>query len=402
MSQVSLSKEISSAGYPLVASAATKPSVGDVRARLFEMSVSDLEALATEWQSLDPHERNQAPFFQSYWFKAFASTFAAGQPVPVVVVRRGEALAGILPLMYQERFLNYIPARTLGSLSGIHSCRFDFLCFDEDCEAVSLAVWHCLRDNARWSALEMRTVPDDGAFGLILKHAAREGFLTSWWPTLCSPYLTLPEQGSDPLQNCPAKYKPDRKRLKKYEGRLKELGAISFEVYETFSERLFSDFLELEGAGWKGKAGGAIRCSPVVTQFYRTVLEEASRYGHLRMCTLRAGDRLVAIEMAFVVGDTCFSPKIAYDEQLSRCAPGHILTVNAIRDLAARGVKVYDFLGAKARHKSLWAGEERPHGTAFIFRPTLQGKAYHAVAAKVAPQAKRIKHYLYGDPQGKK
>lgn len=401
-SQVIYPEDASRIGLDAAVQTPVSASSDAICAQLYEMGPSDLKVLMQEWQTLAVEQHHQVPFFQPYWFKAFARTFAGGVHLPIVVARAGRKLRGILPLMRQGKFLNYIPAKTLGSLSGVHSCRFDLVCSDGERERVSRAVWNCLRDYSPWSAIEVRTVPRDGAFMSVIRHAEQEGFLTAWWPTLISPYLTLPQQGCDPFENCPPKYKPDRKRLKKYEGRLREEGAVSFKVHDHFSENLFNDFLLLEGAGWKGRAGGAIKCSSVVTQFYREVLQDASQHGHLRMCTLEAGNRLVAMEMAFVVGGTCFSPKIAYDEGYARCSPGQILASYAIRDLVERGVAVYDLLGGRGRHKSLWAGEERLHGTALIFRPTVRGRAYHAVAAKLAPHAKRIKHYIYGDPQGKK
>jgi CelD/BcsL family acetyltransferase involved in cellulose biosynthesis len=401
-SQVIYPKKMLDLGSDAAVHNPASASSDEVSARLHEIGASELEGLIPEWQTFAAEQQSQVPFFQPYWFKTFAKTFAGGKPFPIVVTRSGKNVRGILPLMRQSNFLKYIPAKTLGSLSGLHSCRFDLVCSAGERERVSLAVWNCLKDYSQWSALEVRTVPSDGAFMSVIRHAEQDGFLTAWWPTLISPYLTLPQQGREPFENCPLKYQSDRKRLKKYEGRLREAGAVSFKVHDTFSEDLFSNFLRLEGAGWKGRAGGAIQCSPVVTQFYREVLQAASQHGHLRMCTLEAGNKLVAMEMAFVVGGACFSPKIAYDEGYARCSPGQILASYAIRDLVERGVAVYDLLGGRGRHKSLWAGEERLHGTALIFRPTVRGRAYHAVAAKVAPYAKRIKHYLYGDPQGKR
>jgi CelD/BcsL family acetyltransferase involved in cellulose biosynthesis len=366
------------------------------------MSVEDLDLLTPDWQRLATMAPNQAPFFQPYWFKALARTFAAERPLQLLVVTGGGVVHGILPLMYQDNFFGRVPARTLGSLSSNHSFRFDLICDPESSSAVASAAWECLRGHKRWTVLEMRTVPQDGAFKSIMNHAAQDGFPTVWWPNLMSPYLTLPAQGRDPFENSPARYRSDRKRLKKYEGRLREVGEISFEVTRDFSEALFQEFLRLEGAGWKGQNGGAIRCNPVVTQFYREVLREAAQEGHLRLCSLSAGQRRVAMELAFVVGNQCFSPKIAYDEELSRCAPGQLLAREAIADLVNRGVKLYDLLGARARHKSLWAGEERAHGNAYIFRPTIRGALCHFVADSIAPRVKKMKHSIYGDPQGVK
>jgi CelD/BcsL family acetyltransferase involved in cellulose biosynthesis len=180
---------------------------------------------------------------------------------------------------------------------------------------------------------------------------------------------------------------------------LQEEGEVSFEVVHDFDEKFFEEFLRLEGAGWKGKVGGAISCDPTIIDFYREALGSAATRGHLRMCALTLGGRRVAMELALVSDNKCYSPKIAYDETLSRFGPGQLMVRRIIQDLADRGIEKYDLLGPRARHKALWAGEVRPHANCFIFRPTLAGTAYYLLAARLGPMLKKAKHKRYGDPQ---
>jgi CelD/BcsL family acetyltransferase involved in cellulose biosynthesis len=232
-----------------------------------------------------------------------------------------------------------------------------------------------------------------------MEHASRDGYRVAFWPTVLSPFLTLPAPEQDPFGNCPERYKSARKGLDRYFRRLQQLGEPRFEVISEFSEEVFNEFLDLEAAGWKKLKGGAIKCNPVVAEFYRTVLRETSSRQQLRISSLLLGDTRVAMELAFILGNQCFSPKIAYNEHFARCAPGQLLARYCIQDLVQRGVARYDLLGAQARHKAMWAGEVRPHQNCYIFRPSLQGAAYHSIAARIAPRIKRLKHRLYGDPQ---
>ena len=341
---------------------------------IVDLSPADIDALEEEWSALVREGQYSEPFFQPYWFRAFAQSFHRGRPAPFVIVRQGGELKGLLPLRRSSRFWGKIPARSLSSLSGIHSCRFDFM-------------------------IEAHNVPEGGGFEALMRHADRNGYLVARWPTLLSPYLNVPIGVKDGLQNCPARYKKDRKRLENRFRKFQEEGDVSFEVLNDFDEGFFQEFLHLEGAGWKGKAGGSIDRDPTIIEFYREALGRAASKGHLRMCALTLNGRRVAMELALVTENKYYSPKIAYDEGLSKFGPGQLMVRRIIQHLADQGIEKYDLLGPRARHKALWAGEVRPHANCFIFRPTLAGTAYYLLAARIGPMIKRAKYKRYGDPQ---
>lgn len=366
---------------------------------IMELSPSDLEGLQDEWRALVTTGEYSEPFYQPYWFRAFFQTFHGGKPAPFVIVRQGRALKGVLPLMRSRRFWGKFPARSLKGLSGIHSCRFDLMCESEHKDTIAESAWRALEDDSSWNVLEAHNVPEGGGFEALMRHADRAGYLVARWPTLLSPYLKLPVGHSDGLQNCPARYKKDRKRIESRLRKLQGEGEVSFEVIKTFDESFFKEFLRMEGAGWKGKAGGAIACNPTIIEFYRHALGCAASEGHLRMCALTLNGRRIAMELALVINNRCYSPKIAYDEGLSKFGPGQQMVRRIIQDLADKGIERYDLLGPRSRHKALWAGEVRPHANCFIFRPTLAGTAYYTLADRIAPMIKRAKYRRYGDPQ---
>ncbi len=370
-----------------------------MHATLINATLRQLEDLHQEWNLLAQQLPQREPFYLPYWFQAFARTIARDESIPLVTVRDRGRLVGVLPLRRTGRFLRKIPARVLSSLSNVHSCRFDFVCDPNHTEAVAQAAWHALKEDSRWSVIEVNAIPEGGAFEAIMRSAERDGYLVARWPTLLSPYLKLPSTQFDPLSNCPQHYRKDRKRLEKRFERLKEFGEPVFEVHTHFSEDLFNEFLEMESSGWKGQAGGAIKCNPVIVDFYRELLSAAAREGHVRICALRAGTKAVAMELSFVVDHDCYSPKIAYDEAFSAASPGQQLARFSIQELARRGISTYDLLGPRSRHKAIWAGDIRPHANCYIFRPSLAGKTYHYIIDKMGPRVKRAKYTRYGDPQ---
>lgn len=369
------------------------------RGELIKATHSYLEGLHDEWQQLARQHPHREPFLLPYWFEAFAKTIAREEALPLVTVRADERLCGVLPLRRTGRFLGKVPARVLSSLSNVHSCRYDFMCDPNHVEGVARAAWQVLKNEPGWNVIEALAIPEGGAFEAILRCAAHDGYMTSRWPTLLSPFLSLPSDPSDPFGNSPSQYKKDRKRIEKRFERLREFGEPTFEVHSGFDEDKFNEFLTLEASGWKGHAGGAISCNRELVDFYRELLHGAANQNHLRLCELRVGDKPVAMELAFVVDGRCYSPKIAYDENFADASPGQQLARLAITDLVKRGIKRYDLLGPRARHKALWAGDVRPHANCYIFRPSLAGRVYYYIIDKVGPRVKKAKHARSGDPQ---
>jgi CelD/BcsL family acetyltransferase involved in cellulose biosynthesis len=358
-----------------------------------------LSTLAPEWEAISLDGNEGEPFFTPYWVGAFADAFERKSPLAVVTTREGRELRGVLPFVRRKSFFGGIPARTLQSLSGIHSCRFDLTCAPRTHARVAEASWRALRADRSWDVIEALNVPEDGTFNAVVNAASRDGFLVGKWTTLLTPVMTFPSEGGDPFVESPRRYSQVRSRLKNYHKKLEKQGAVSFEIHKNFNVNLLEKFLRMESAGWKGKHGGAIALNSKATQFYHLALSEAAKRGHLRFHTLRVGEEIVAMEIGLLMNNRYYSPKLTYDERYSNCSPGNVLNRFILETLAHEGVAKADFLGPRARHKVIWTDQIRPHAHCYIFRPTIAGRLRHAAAMKVAPAARRLKHSWYGDPQ---
>ena len=367
-----------------------------------ESGVEDIEALAPAWEQCVFRGPSAEPFLQPYWFSAFLQSFAAGGRAVLVTARRGSELIGILPLARKRAFFGVIPARTLQSLSGIHSCRFDLCAAPFQRDVAAKKMWELLREDTSWDVIEALHTPDDGGFEVLSREAAQDGYLTAAWPTLLSPYLELSEEVEDPFRNCPRRYANSRSRLKSYYKKLASHGTVSTTTIQGFDPAFFNSFLEMEAAGWKGKNGGAIGLNPAAIQFYRAALQRAGQAGHLRLHALNVNGAPVAMEIGLQMNRRFYSPKVTYDENFSKCSPGQLLMRATLSDLAKDGVLYYDFLGAKARHKLIWASKVRTHSHRYIFRPSVVGRLRHALVKRVAPPLKKLKHAVYGDPQNER
>jgi CelD/BcsL family acetyltransferase involved in cellulose biosynthesis len=119
-----------------------------------------------------------------------------------------------------------------------------------------------------------------------------------------------------------------RKAIKRDLRRLRTLGTIRFERAEdpALVRQRVEQFLSLEQAGWKGKAGTALLCHPSHASFARAAFAGApDGPSRTSVDSLLLNDVPVALSLNVGLSDTLFTPKSAYDERLRQLGPGIVL-----------------------------------------------------------------------------
>ena len=293
-----------------------------------------LEVLSKQWRAIALEDRYAQPFYQPEWVRAYAHAFLDQDEIPAITTSCGDSLLGILPLSHRKTFFGKIPAHSLVGVSGMHSCRFDLIHAPNQRETVARETWRVLRDHLKWTTVEMLDVPRDGAFHRVLELARQDGFLIGHWSTRKMPILEIPPLPASPFSNCPPTHKVSRTRLEKKLRKLKEQGTVSLGRIAQAGRTEVEQFIRLESAGWKGREGSAIYNSPRTLDFYNATTQAASLRKYLRLYSLELNGEPIAMYLGFLMNNTVFMPKIAYDERYSVYSPGQILTKLVIEDLA--------------------------------------------------------------------
>jgi CelD/BcsL family acetyltransferase involved in cellulose biosynthesis len=372
-----------------------------MRVDLIALEGEGFAEIVPRWRDIAAAGRYAAPFFQPEWFSAFNGAFVGHGAAQLFTVWSGSTLKGVAPLHKTGEFFGGIPARTLRSLSGIHSCRYDLIHDGSDQQQVVEALWESLCKDQRWDVIEAEDVPHGGAFYALQECARAAGFPVGTWSTRKTPILPLPAPNQDPFSNCPQTFKSLRSRLKSKLRRLEEAqqGKVSFEVEQHGTPELFERFVRLESSGWKGSKGSAITQRAEVSRFYKRIVEYLNDAGILRYYMLNAGGKTIAMHLGALMNGVYYTPKVAYDESYAVFSPGQLLNQFAIKDLSRNGVQTYDFLGPRAMYKCVWAPEVREHSSCYIFRPSLKGRFLHALTMRAAGYMRRVRYRIKGDPQ---
>jgi CelD/BcsL family acetyltransferase involved in cellulose biosynthesis len=136
-----------------------------------------------------------------------------------------------------------------------------------------------------------------------------------------------------------------------------------------------ADFLAVEAAGWKGRAGTAVAQHPRLVSFYRRLAASFGASGRCHVNRLTLDGKSIAAQFCLVTDGTCFQLKFAYDEAHASLAPGDLLLDHCFRWYAGHpdaAVTRFNFLsGAPMFDK--WRPDTEPVYTIHLFRPGQAG-----------------------------
>jgi CelD/BcsL family acetyltransferase involved in cellulose biosynthesis len=126
-----------------------------------------------------------------------------------------------------------------------------------------------------------------------------------------------------------------RKELRRQRKRLAEAGPLVSDIVSEPSAMAaaLGDFLALEAAGWKGRAGTAARSDDRIRGFMEQAVIGLAHEGKAQVARLTAGGAPIAAIVTLRSGPTAWCWKIAYDESYARFSPGVQLLLDATQAL---------------------------------------------------------------------
>lgn len=289
--------------------------------------VEELSALEEEWDAL-ADETSATPFQRPAWLLSHLETFG-GEGLHAIVVRRGAALIGLLPL-------RAVGPRELSAVGEGISDYFDAIARPEAMPSIRGAL---AGFTVHLSALR----PD----ALLQTTEAHQVEVT--------PVLDLER----PL--------PSRMRdqIRYYRRRAERAGVVH--ALATDRKAALESLFALHGARWNARGQSGVLADADVRRFHHAV---ARRLRGMRLHLLRKGDRVVGALYVMLERDTAYYYLGGFAPELAAIAPGTCLIAAAIDDARAHGARTFDFLRGGERYKYAWGAVDRP-----LFACTLTSSA---------------------------
>ncbi|WP_062231882.1 GNAT family N-acetyltransferase [Aureimonas sp. N4] len=203
----------------------------------------------------------------------------------------------------------------------------------DDPAATAASLFDALQTSVRGlpPILVLPDLPLDGPLTAVLMHAARERGLSVGWADrthrACLDASTGDAAGALRLALGGKRFRDHRRRLRL----LEQAGSVQFEVARSDGDlrNAFEDFLYLEAAGWKGRAGSALLQDRHRAAFAREAMSSLSAQGDARIYALRQAGEVVASFVVLLSNGAGVAWKTAYDERLASLRPGALVAALA-------------------------------------------------------------------------
>jgi CelD/BcsL family acetyltransferase involved in cellulose biosynthesis len=332
--------------------------------------LDDLTALAAHadrWDQLAEASPQCLPMLTHAWVAShLRHRLASGERWLCALAWDGEHLRGVLPVIVSpHRVWGHRRPYLTGIFDG-HTRSGDALASPGNTQDTVLALVTAILDaEPRPIAVALRGVRD----GSPTLEAVEAGIGDlSILRRRRSAGSYIPTEGSieDFRSGLSANFKGN---LRKARNKLAQLPAVetAFVAGEQATEAGLDRFLSLEASGWKGEIGTAIGVSPSLETFYRALCRGLAARGWLEWHELRSAGRLIAGHLAVRLGDSISLPKIAFDEDFARCAPGNLLMERCIeRAFADDGIRQLNCLTDQFWHRN-WRMAQEPYHDLSLF-----------------------------------
>jgi CelD/BcsL family acetyltransferase involved in cellulose biosynthesis len=313
-------------------------------------SIRQLEALRDDWDALSARFRN--PLLDHDWLLSCAEAFHADGDLRVLMARSGGAITGIAPLA-QNVTLGGTRLMLLGASKLFEPGDWIFASNDALTELLDQAIrapeptlmTRVPADSPLCAALS--ALPPHHAVTLSRSSASSLAVVTHQpWETYHASLSSLV------TRNLPRV----RRKAEKALGRL-QMTVYVPRVAEV--DNLLETVVAVEGSGWKGRAGSALKKRPDLREFFSRYSRRAAARRQLRVAILSCGSHVAAVELSVEAYRRIWQLKIGYNEALARYYPGLLLTEASLRAAFDRGLESYEFLGSAEPWEERWRPERR-------------------------------------------
>lgn len=288
------------------------------------------DELLAAWRDLAADAAEPNPFFEPELLLPAVRRLAGGDGVRLLTAWRGERLVLAMPVT-RARY-GRLPVPALTTWRHPYCYLGTPLVRRDELDAAAEAALTSLRaDGGTWLVLEQVYVhgPVAAAFrraagsspGSWIEHGLWERPAVRAREPDDPPAETLTPRSAKTLRRL-------RRNLEKTTGALETRNLADADEATLDSE--IDAFLELELAGWKGRAGTAMGSADEHAAFFRETCRALARSGRLELWRLQAGTVTAARQCHLLAGDTVFHWKVAYNEELSAFSPGVQLELDVL------------------------------------------------------------------------
>jgi hypothetical protein len=210
--------------------------------------------------------------------------------------------------------------------------------------------------------VDLERVPANSPTVAALRRAYARSGIVQVRPAMPTPVIALDMRWQEPAACFSAGRRSDFRRA---ERRARALGEVCYEIHspasDTELDTLMNEAYAVEARSWKERAGTSLTADAWQGRFFRRFTRNALPSGVLRIAFMRVDGLAVAMQIATEWQQRFWLLKASYDEALSRCSPGQLLTLHTLGYAVRARLTAYEFMGVMADWTKLWTQQSRDY-----------------------------------------
>jgi CelD/BcsL family acetyltransferase involved in cellulose biosynthesis len=353
--------------------------------------VTDTAAFARLQPDIDALARRPGvlgPFNQFGWLYEWWRALGGGRALRIVVVRDGDRVEGVLPLIEEER-LGARTLRLLGSAGG----GSDYL----DALAARPVAREALVDAALTlgpDRLELEDVPEASeTIALVRARAARRGGRLEIERRYPCPYLGVAGKYPDFLANVGRR---DNLRRREKWFAAQPGYRVRCETDPAAVAPFLARFFRLHALRWAGDGGSQALQDGRLAAFHERIAARYADEGRLRLWTMWVAGEAIAVAYAFDDRERSIYYQSGMLPAWGAKSAGLVLFARFVEDAFTRGLGEVDLLRGDEPYKAEWT-KERRWTAAARWALTPRGQA-SAAAERALGRARRLVRSALPEP----
>jgi len=328
------------------------------------------------------------------WTEALLAThLERNDSFHLLIVRDGESLTGIVPLILSRERKHGLLIRELFPLSEYYHTHSDLLLPREAPDLIEPLLDSLRQITPSWDLFRVahRLLPHP-FFDGILPHLKGRSLKYRANNEAPSFYIPLRQDFPSYLKERPSKL---QNTLRKNEKKMQRLGRVSLAQARQFESpaKAYEALLAVEERSWKHDQGSAISTIRRQEDFYGMLCESTAGDDSLHLLFLMLNDQPIAYNLGIVKNKTYFYLKTSYADEFKNCGPSTLLRARLIERLIGAGIDRIDFASEPYEWQREWTDAFQRRGSLTIYNATSKGRAlffYHSLRQRLKKAPERL------------
>jgi len=368
------------------------PSIGLIQYATRRLRVETIDdfnsflSLKQSWDALVSHTELDHPFVTHEWIRTWWESFGGNRTMHIIVVREGETVVGIAPMLEDvERFYGF-KLRKLSFIWNTHVPRCDFIVAEKRLDVYRTLWEHLAAEARRWDLLLLPQLPEGSPTLTWFKElASASGFIACTWSADASPYVPISGTWEKYFESLPRNH---RSNLYSRTARLSSMGKVELEPLSADADNLgaaLDEGFQIEAAAWKATTSDPLLADAGVRTFYSKLVESSGIKNLVNLQFLRAGNKRIAFNLCVRYAGSMYLIKEGHLPEYKDYSPFNILASKSLENCFREGLQRYDFLGKEEEWKSRWSRRVLSHHWMFIYPNNPRTALFNAMKFRMAP-----------------